>query len=244
MSSSPRTNRLGFVGRHPTALRVLLGCGVASSVLYVATDIIAFLSYAGYSFLDQNYSEMVAEGAPTRPFLVGVAIPYHLLLAAFAVGIWAWAGRSRAARIAVALLLVFAVIDTATAMFFQMDLRGVAATPRGSLHGPLTGVFNLFFLLAMGFGAAVLGRRFRWYSIATIATLAGFGIVTSLQIPQLAAGQPTPWMGLTERIGIYAMMLWVAVFGIALLRAQRAGATGQLATPTERPMLTAQSQPQ
>jgi hypothetical protein len=200
---------------------ILLGCGIVSSVLYVATDVIASMWYPGYHPFDQVYSELVAEGAPTRPFLVGVAVPYHLLLAAFAVGIWAVAGGHRAARIAAAMMLVFAVIDTTTALFFPMDMRGAPATPRGSLHGPLTGVFNLFILLFIGFGAAVLGRWFRWYSIATIGAVVVFGIVTSVQIPQLAADQPTPWIGLTERISIYATMLWVAVLSIALGRAPR-----------------------
>lgn len=34
------------------------------------------------------------------------------------------------------------------------------------------------------------------HSIATIATLLVFGIVTSVQIPQLGEGEAMPWMGL------------------------------------------------
>jgi hypothetical protein len=44
--------------------------------------------------------------------------------------------------------------------------------------------------------------------------------LTGVQAPRLEAGQHTPWMGLTERINIYATMLWFAVLAIALLRAR------------------------
>jgi hypothetical protein len=37
----------------------------------------------------------------------------------------------------------------------------------------------------------------------------------------MAANEPTPWMGIEERINIYATMLWVAVLAIGLLRAQK-----------------------
>jgi hypothetical protein len=82
-------------------------------------------------------------------------------------------------------------------------------------------VMSLFILLAMGFGATLLGKRFRYYSYATIAILIVFGVLTSLQAGKMVADEPTPWMGLTERINIYATMLWVAVLAIGLLRAQK-----------------------
>ena len=72
----------------------------------------------------------------------------------------------------------------------------------------------------MGFGAFLVGRWFRYYSFVTIVIVITFGVLTALQIPQLEAGQSTPWMGLTERINIYATMLWFAALGSALLRSQ------------------------
>ena len=88
------------------------------------------------------------------------------------------------------------------------------------MHVPMTAVMSLFMLLAMGFGAGLLGKRFRYYSYATIAVLVAFGVVTSLQAGKMVANEATPWMGLTERINIYATMLWVAVMAIGLLRAR------------------------
>ena len=46
--------------------RLLLSCGLVSSLLYVATDICAALGWHGYDYTAQAISEYGAIGAPTR----------------------------------------------------------------------------------------------------------------------------------------------------------------------------------
>jgi hypothetical protein len=198
----------------------LVSCGILSSVLYVATDLLASSWYEGYSLTDQNYSELLGTGAPTRPFMLLVSILYNLLVAAFAMGVWRSATPKRTAHITGAVMVGYAALSMVTPLFFQMDMRGAEVTPLGRLHGPMTAVMSLFILLSMGFGGFLLGRRFRFYSITTIVIVVVFGVVTGFQAPQLEAGQPTPWMGFTERINIYFTMLWFAVLSIALLRTE------------------------
>src|SRR5688572_23526375 len=103
MTSAPEAPVRAVV---PWSLRkVLLGCGVLSSVLYLAADVYAWSRYPGYNPVSQAFSELLAEGAPTRPFMVAVAgAPYNLLVAALGAGVWAWPGRKRLSRIAGALL--------------------------------------------------------------------------------------------------------------------------------------------
>ena len=76
-------------------------------------------------------------------------------------------------------------------------------------------------LLAMGFGSTLLGRRFRYFSYATILAIVVFGVWAGRQIGQMGENQPTPWLGIVERGNVYAIMLWVAVLAIGLLRAQK-----------------------
>jgi hypothetical protein len=125
------------------------------------------------------------------------------------------------------MLMASASAGQLTMLIFPMDGRGAAETARGSLHGPMTMVMSLFTVLAIGFGSALLGRRFRWYSYGTILTLIVFGIATSLYIPRLEANEPTPWMGAIERVNIYAQMLWVGVLAVALLLASRTTSDAQ-----------------
>jgi Protein of unknown function (DUF998) len=206
--------------------KILLGCGIVSSVLYIAVDILGTLRYPGHRYTEQQFSELTAAGSPVRPLMIALnVIPYTLLVVAFAMGVWTSARPKRAGRITGAMLLGYAAFGMAGGAVFPMKPREALAagegTLRNTMHIPATMVMSLFILLAMGFGATLLGKRFRYYSYATIAILIVFGVLTSLQAGKMVADEPTPWMGLTERINIYATMLWVAVLAIGLLRAQK-----------------------
>jgi hypothetical protein len=98
----------------------------------------------------------------------------------------------------------------------------------------------LLMLLAIGFGAAAFGKRFRLYSIATIALLVVFGALTGLQAPRIAANLPTPLVGIWERINIGVFLLWVMALAIALLRgpgeqSQDGCEEAPLLPPTQQP---------
>jgi Protein of unknown function (DUF998) len=192
--------------------KILLGCGIASSVLYVASDILVSWWDPNYSYRDQSFSELLAPGSATRPLvLVLLAIPYGVLVTAFGVGVWASASRRRAGRITGALLVGYAVTGAVTGVFLSAPTREVLEegeeTWRNTMHLPGTAVSVLCILLAIGFGSTLRGRRFRYFSYATILAILVFGVLAGRQVGQM---------------GVYAIMLWVAVLAIGLLRAQKA----------------------
>ena len=206
--------------------KILLGCGIASSVLYVASDVLISWWDPNYSYRDQSFSELLAPGSPTRPLvLVLLAIPYGVLVTAFGVGVWASASRRGAGRITGALLVGYAVIGAVTGVFLSAATREVLEageeTWRNTMHLPGTAVSVLCILLAMGFGSTLLGRRFRYFSYASILTILVFGVLAGLQVERVEANQPTPWLRIVERGNIYAIMLWVVVLAIGLLLAQK-----------------------
>lgn len=198
--------------------KILLYCGLISSILYVITDLIACSLYPGYSIADQNYSELLATGAPTRIFLLIVCVFYNLLVVAFAIGILNAKIPGRSARITGISMIAYAALSMITPAFFQMDMRGAEVTTLGSLHPPMTAIMSIFILLSLGFGAFISYKWFRYYSFTTIVIVCIFGLLTSLQVPELSANLPTPWMGLKERVNIYLTMLWFAVASITLLQ--------------------------
>ncbi|HET7818274.1 MAG TPA: hypothetical protein VFL70_03120, partial [Bacteroidia bacterium] len=71
---------------------------------------------------------------------------------------------------------------------------------------------------AMGFGAAAFGKSFRIYSIITMAVFIIFGTLSGFMGEALFKNEPTPWMGIYERINIYGYMIWVIVFVILLVK--------------------------
>ena len=198
------------------ALTALLACGVASSVLYVAADVISALRYEGYEYHAQAVSELAAVGAPSRPLFVALMLIYNVLLIAFTAGIWRAAHGRRTMYYLAAAFVGNVVAGTFGLLLFNMDQRGAEDTFRGSLHGPATLVESIFIMASMAFAAATFGKTFRIYSIATIAVLIVFGIWTSLSVPAVAEGEPTPWMGIIERVNVYGYLLWVAVLAVVL----------------------------
>lgn len=202
----------------PNLTRLLLACGVLAAAFYLLTDILAAaFFYPGYDYTAQQVSELSAIGAPSRPFWMLMGYPYALLLVAFGIGVWR-AGQALALRITAALILLFAVNGFVWGFVAPMHMRATQFTTSDSLHIAFAGATVVLILLFIGFGAAALGRGFRLYSALTVVAMLAAGGVVSTQISAIAAGQPTPWMGLIERISVYGPMLWMAVFAIVLQR--------------------------
>jgi hypothetical protein len=209
------------LSRRALLRRVLLICGVLSSLFYVGADIFAAMQWEGYSYTDQAFSELTAIGAPTRPLMVWVASIWGVLVIAFGLGVWGSAGRNRALHITGVLLVANVVAGSGGGIFFPMNLRGTGVTVSDTMHIVFTTAEVLFLVLSIGFGAAANGKWFRLYSIVTIVVLLLFGAWAGSDGSQIAAGLPTPWFGVKERINIYASMLWVLVFAITLLWAEK-----------------------
>jgi hypothetical protein len=213
-----RTSAAGLPEYPPqSATPLWLICGILSSLLYVAMNIVAAVRYEGYSSVSQTVSELSAIDAPTRPLWVLLGIPYTLLVTAFGWGVWESAGRNRSLRVVGVLLVAYGALGVLWA-FAPMHLRGSEFTLTDTMHIVLGAVTVLLMLLAIGFGAAALGKWFRIYSITSLAILLGFGALTGVDAPRIAANLPTPWIGVWERINIGAFLLWVVVLAIALLR--------------------------
>jgi hypothetical protein len=203
-------------------LVVLLACGILSSLMYTAMNIFVPLDYPGYSSFSQVVSELSAVGAPTRQLWIVLSVFYLLFQAAFGWGILLSARSDNSLRITGWLVIVNAVTG---AFWPPMHQREVLAAGGGTLtdtmHIVFTAVYGVFMMLTVLFAASAFKKRFRIYSALTILVMLAFGFLTSYYAPALQANEPTPWLGVWERIGIFAGMLWIAVFAIALLYRSR-----------------------
>lgn len=208
--------------------KVLLACGIVSSLLYVAMNVLVASRWPGYSSLSQTVSELSAIDSPTRALWVPLGFIWGTLLLAFGYGIWRSAEERRPLRIAGGLLMAYALFG-----FFwpPMHLRPVLAAGGGTLTDTLhivwTAVSAVLLVVAMGCAAAAFGTRFRVYSIASIALILGFGWITGTYAAAIQANLPTPLVGLWERVLIAFQMLWIAVLSAMLLRSRRGASTGR-----------------
>lgn len=201
--------------------KFLLICGIVSSLLYVALNIFIPMQWPAYNSASQTVSELSAVGAPTRQLWIWACTPYTLLMIAFSLGVWKSAGRNRPLRIAGGLMIAYGalgVIWPFAPMHLRETIAAGGATFSDTLHIALGAVTEILYLLALGFAATAFGIRFGFYSIATFIVLLIFGTLTFLDAPAIAKNQPTPLIGVWERINIGVFLLWVIVLAIVLLR--------------------------
>jgi len=204
---------------HSMLQKVLLGCGIVSSLFYTGMDVIGGTRWQEYSWFSQEFSQLSAIGAPSRTLHLVLNPIYSLLVIAFGLAIWWAAGQKRALRVVGGSLIVYALVSFVWPQFFPEDLSAPVSAFTNTMHIIITIVTVLSWMLILGFGATVCGMRFRLYTIGTLLIVVIFGLSTAPQAAAMIAGRPTPWLGLTERINIYSFMLWVMVLAVTLLRA-------------------------
>ena len=209
--------------RYEVSRKILLVCGILSSLLYAA--MIWLIRYEGYSPISQVPSELTAIGAPTQALWARLGWIYTVLIAAFGIGVWKSAGGNRGVRLVGGLIVAHASLGLLWP-FAPMHQREVLAagggTPSDTLHQVLGAVTVFLMFLAIGFGATAFGKRFRLYSSVTIVVLLAFGGLTFLEAPRLQMNLPTPWIGLWERINISVFLIWLVVLAAILWRPVRA----------------------
>lgn len=218
MTSIDLRSELVSRSRSPRVIQTtLLVGGMISSLLYIALDLTAAALYPGYSIRDQVISELSATGAPTTHLWSAISPAYGILFIGFAIGVIRAAGDNRALRNTGALLLTMAAAGVFWA-FVPMHQRGTELTWQDTGH-QLLGAVSLVLILSFTWtGAFTLGRRFRWYSLLTMVIVFVTGVPLFLWTDRVAAAQPTPWLGATERLMMYSFLVWIIVLAVALLR--------------------------
>lgn len=195
-------------------------CGILAPLLFAGTDIFTGTLWEGYSFSSQSISELSAVGGPTRSVVVPLNFTYNALMVTFGLAVWGLAHQKRAPRIMASLIIGNAITALVMVAFFPMHPGEAVNTLANTTNIILGAVSMLFFLLAMGFGAATYHNWFRFLSIGILLTFLVLTILGLLR-PQMIQGQPVSLVGLQERTIAYGCLLWVLVLAVALLRAPR-----------------------
>jgi len=206
--------------RHESAMmrKVLLTCGILSTLWYVAINIFVPGWYEGYSTVTLTVSELSAVDAPTRILWVLLALPYPLIFSAFVWGILKSSTGNRPLKVTGSLVIAYSIFNFYWPPMHQREVIAAGGgTLTDTLHITWAMITLLFMILLMGFGAAGLGKRFRYYTVATWVVFLLFGILTFMESPGIEANLPTPHIGLWERINMGAFMLWVVVLATVLL---------------------------
>jgi hypothetical protein len=191
------------------------------------------MQYPGYSLKSQVPSELFAIDAPANTVLFRVlGIVYVVLLISFGIGIWQSAGKNRSLRVTGILLAASAVVGW-VGSFFPMHKREVLAaggtTLSDTMHQIIYGaIASPIAFLYIGFAAyAIRYKWFRIYSVVTILIMLVSGALLGMDSRKIGRNEPTPWVGVNERILIAAFMIWIIVLAIVLWRPKILGLVGE-----------------
>jgi hypothetical protein len=218
---------IGFIAAIPLIIsrndtmnmhRRLLWCGVLSSIWYIAINIYVPSLYEGYSMSALTVSELSAISAPTRIVWVLLVVLYPLLFVSFGWGVMRSAQKNFPLRITGILIIIYCFFNL---YWPPMHMRGTEPTLTDTMHIVWASVTVLLMMTIMGFGAAALGKKFRFYTISSIVILFIFGALTGKEAPNIPVNGPTPMIGTWERINISIFMIWVIVLAIFLIAKNR-----------------------
>jgi hypothetical protein len=198
-------------------VKVLLICGFVIPIYYISIDAVCAMSYGGYRYFDMAISELSAIGSPTASLWKILVILYNPLLFFFGLGIIRSASSKKSLRIAGYIMSISAILGYGW-KFFPMNMRGNIGSASDTGHLAMAGLTVLMMTLFIAFGSGADGKKFRIYSIFTIAVMFGFGFYVGTQAPRVAAQLPTPGMGIIERISVFSPMIWMLVLSVVLLR--------------------------
>jgi hypothetical protein len=230
-----------FIAKHKNMLRkILLYCGIFSSIYYVALNIIVPQYYPGYNPASQAISELSAIGAPTKALWTWLSSLYSPLIIAFSWGLWQSSKGNKPLRVVSILMFIYGLSGF---IWTPMHQREIIAAGGGTWTDDwhlVVGFLTLSLIMLMfGFGAASLGKRFRIYSILTILAFIAFGILTGIESPGIQANRPTPLLGIWERLTLGVFIAWVIVLAAALLQADRKKVQVRLRQrPVQRKVIT------
>ena len=176
----------------------LLVCGLAAPLLSVATDVVAIARAAGYRPMRQSISELTAMGAPTRPLVTALDITRDTLLAAFATGVTATAGDSRALAATGGLVAANAALDAFATAALPRDYTSPTWAPRNTANTVVMAVGVGCLVAAMGTGAAAIPGPFRAFSAGIplsygLLTAASLVLRSPVEPPASTGAQSERW---------------------------------------------------
>lgn len=190
--------------------KTLLACGPLSVFVYVGWAELAALQWEDYSRVTNAISELFLSDSPSGGFLQPwESVVFNILLIAFGVGVWQSARGNRPLR-------VIGTLQVLSGAMFPIGLAFGEASLAAHVGLAVVGV--LTWLGTLAFGAAAFGRRFRLYSLVTLAAVLGFNGLAFTYVDEAAAGEQMGLIGLFERIAFSAYYLWIVVLAVILWR--------------------------
>jgi hypothetical protein len=193
----------------------LIYCGLISCLWYIAINVIVPVYYEGYSLKTLTVSELSAIAAPTRILWVLLVSIYPLLFGAFGWAVIKISGDNSRLRLIGVFIIAYCMFN-----FYwpPMHMRGEGPTFTDLFHIVWASVTVFLMITMMIIGMFALDKRFMIFTIVSLLLLIVFGALTFSESSNIPINEPTPFIGIWERINIGIFMIWVIAFSKMLLK--------------------------
>lgn len=194
--------------------------GILTPILYLVTAIMGLVLKLGYIQVKYSISGLIVVGSPNRIILNNLFSIYGILTIIFAVGLLLFIlfyhkseNYNNLGKTGVAFLLIVGFFGLILILFLPMDPNKKLVTFTGVLH--LILAYLMSFLTMFGVLFFVLWfktvklKNLSIYSLISLIVIFIFGTITVA-----VERQANPFLGLFERITIFAFLQWMPVTAI------------------------------
>ena len=175
-----------------------------------------------YSHIYLSVSELLETGAPNKLLMDILLTISDILSLLFSLGVFFLVKESHQPRqvgmFAAYCLIAVSILGLLTALFFPMDPRHVTLTFPGLMHLIIVSVLAILSVLTPILLASWLKKQTNYNRFGTYSYISAILILLTGGLATASAIVESPFMGLAERLTIFAYFQWTFFLAFKLYR--------------------------
>jgi hypothetical membrane protein len=193
--------------------------GIIGVAFYTLHVVLGGLLWNGYSHISQAISELTGEGAPNAVMLRVLTTIYGVLMIVFSVTVIFNFKTIKAKKLAMAGAVLLVVMETVSLIgygLFPMNQSESAGSFQNIMHIVVTAIVVLCtigsgYFIGIGLWKTEGIKRIGIFIFVCSIIITIFGALTPI-----AMANSLPFSGLTERINIFTLQIWLSVLSVFL----------------------------
>jgi hypothetical protein len=201
--------------------KIILTSGIFVPILYLTTVFIGSILKPDQT--RYSISELLESGAPDKILLNSLFSIYIIFIMIFAVGLLLFISSysrsenyNKFGKIGVTFILIAGFLGLILILLFPLDPTHTSPKILYTMHLIIAWIISISTMLSVLFFVLwfkkVKLKYLSFYSLISLIAISIFGIIADL-----SAGEAGPFLGLMQKITIFAFLQWMAVIAIWIL---------------------------
>lgn len=202
--------------------KLLYYAGMISVISYLLADIIGGIITPNYSIIENAVSELSQSGAENRILISSFLFIHGIMGILFGIGIILHYQYKQFKLIFIGgfILIIVGINSALTGTIFPMDPIGGELTFPGTMHLILVGIDAVLIFPALLMFGIGLYRYKNWESFRLYTFISVLIMFISGGLSAFVIADGIELMGVTERINVYTLFLWIFILAYKLIREQ------------------------